>query len=97
MQGEWAAGRHAQVKQNTEMESHEEKLHKMIIQSKINDTKARARAAAPANARCRVAAPARCALDAANALPDAQLQGVGAAARQARVKLRPGPWRARTS
>ena len=30
----------AQVKQNTEMESHEEKLHKMIIQSKINDTKA---------------------------------------------------------
>ena len=29
----------AQVKQNTEMESHEEKLHKMIIQSKINDTK----------------------------------------------------------
>lgn len=25
--------------QNTEMESHEEKLHKMIIQSKINDTK----------------------------------------------------------
>ena len=28
-----------QVKQNTEMESHEEKLHKMIIQSKINDTK----------------------------------------------------------
>ena len=31
----------SQVKQNTEMESHEEKLHKMIIQSKINDTKAR--------------------------------------------------------
>lgn len=30
-----------QVKQNCEMESHEEKLHKMIIQSKINDTKAR--------------------------------------------------------
>eukprot|EP00245_Coleochaete_scutata_P002025 TRINITY_DN12591_c0_g1_i1.p1 TRINITY_DN12591_c0_g1~~TRINITY_DN12591_c0_g1_i1.p1 ORF type:complete len:525 (+),score=140.91 TRINITY_DN12591_c0_g1_i1:284-1858(+) len=29
----------AQVKQFTEMESHEEKLHKMIIQSKINDTK----------------------------------------------------------
>jgi len=29
----------SQVKQNTEMESHEEKLHKMIIQSKINDTK----------------------------------------------------------
>ena len=29
----------AQVKQNTEMESHEEKLHKMIIQSKINETK----------------------------------------------------------
>lgn len=29
----------AQVKQNTDMESHEEKLHKMIIQSKINDTK----------------------------------------------------------
>lgn len=28
-----------QVKQNTEMESHEEKLHKMIIQSKINETK----------------------------------------------------------
>ena len=28
-----------QVRQNTEMESHEEKLHKMIIQSKINDTK----------------------------------------------------------
>ena len=28
-----------QVKQYTEMESHEEKLHKMIIQSKINDTK----------------------------------------------------------
>ena len=28
-----------QVKQNCEMESHEEKLHKMIIQSKINDTK----------------------------------------------------------
>jgi hypothetical protein len=28
-----------QVKQNTDMESHEEKLHKMIIQSKINDTK----------------------------------------------------------
>ena len=30
-----------QVKQNTEMESHEEKLHKMIIASKVNDTKAR--------------------------------------------------------
>ena len=29
-----------QVKQNTEMESHEEKLHKMIIASKVNDTKA---------------------------------------------------------
>lgn len=29
----------AEVKQYTEMESHEEKLHKMIIQSKINDTK----------------------------------------------------------
>lgn len=29
----------AQVRQNTEMESHEEKLHKMIIQSKINETK----------------------------------------------------------
>ncbi|KAI3431813.1 hypothetical protein D9Q98_010566 [Chlorella vulgaris] len=29
----------AQVKQNTEMESHEEKLHKMIIQSKIQETK----------------------------------------------------------
>lgn len=28
-----------QVKQNIEMESHEEKLHKMIIQSKINETK----------------------------------------------------------
>lgn len=28
-----------QVKQNTDMESHEEKLHKMIIQSKINETK----------------------------------------------------------
>ena len=28
-----------QVKQNCEMESHEEKLHKMIIQSKIQDTK----------------------------------------------------------
>ena len=28
-----------QVKTFTEMESHEEKLHKMIIQSKINDTK----------------------------------------------------------
>jgi hypothetical protein len=28
-----------QVKQSCEMESHEEKLHKMIIQSKINDTK----------------------------------------------------------
>jgi hypothetical protein len=28
-----------QVKQNCEMESHEEKLHKMIIQSKINDTR----------------------------------------------------------
>jgi coatomer subunit delta len=28
-----------QVKQNCEMESHEEKLHKMLIQSKINDTK----------------------------------------------------------
>ena len=28
-----------QVRQNTAMESHEEKLHKMIIQSKINDTK----------------------------------------------------------
>ena len=31
----------AQVKQNTEMESHEEKLHKMIIQSKVQDTKVR--------------------------------------------------------
>ena len=30
-----------QVKQNTEMESHEEKLHKMIIQSKVQDTKVR--------------------------------------------------------
>ncbi len=29
----------AQVRTFTEMESHEEKLHKMIIQSKINDTK----------------------------------------------------------
>lgn len=29
----------AQVRQNCEMESHEEKLHKMIIQSKIKDTK----------------------------------------------------------
>jgi hypothetical protein len=28
-----------QVKQNCEMESHEEKLHRMIIQSKISDTK----------------------------------------------------------
>ena len=28
-----------QVRTYTEMESHEEKLHKMIIQSKINDTK----------------------------------------------------------
>ncbi|KXZ43255.1 hypothetical protein GPECTOR_96g721 [Gonium pectorale] len=28
-----------QAKQNCEMESHEEKLHKLIIQSKINDTK----------------------------------------------------------
>jgi hypothetical protein len=28
-----------QVRQNTEMESHEEKLHKMIVQSKINETK----------------------------------------------------------
>ena len=28
-----------QVKQNTEMESHEEKLHKMIIASKVSDTK----------------------------------------------------------
>ena len=28
-----------QVRQNIEMESHEEKLHKMIIQSKINETK----------------------------------------------------------
>jgi hypothetical protein len=28
-----------QVKTYTEMDSHEEKLHKMIIQSKINDTK----------------------------------------------------------
>jgi coatomer subunit delta len=27
------------VVQNTEMDSHEEKLHKMIIQSKVNDTK----------------------------------------------------------
>ena len=27
------------MKQNTDMESHEEKLHKMIIQSKTNDTK----------------------------------------------------------
>ena len=27
------------VAQNTEMDSHEEKLHKMIIQSKVNDTK----------------------------------------------------------
>jgi len=57
------------VKQNTEMESHEEKLHKMIIQSKINDTKVSARAMAAANVRCRVAAPARCALDEAHALP----------------------------
>eukprot|EP00798_Chlamydomonas_sp_ICE-L_P008071 gene8071-1313_t len=31
----------AQVRQNCEMESHEEKLHKMIIQSKINETKVR--------------------------------------------------------
>lgn len=30
-----------QVKQNTEMESHEEKLHKMIIASKVSDTKVR--------------------------------------------------------
>jgi hypothetical protein len=30
---------HPQVKQNCEMESHEEKLHKMIIQSKIQETK----------------------------------------------------------
>ncbi len=30
-----------QIRQNTDMESHEEKLHKMIIQSKINDTKVR--------------------------------------------------------
>ena len=29
----------SQVRTFTEMESHEEKLHKMIIQSKINDTK----------------------------------------------------------
>lgn len=29
----------AQVKQYVEMESHEEKLHKLIIESKINDTK----------------------------------------------------------
>merc|ERR1719422_358468 len=28
-----------QIKTNLAMESHEEKLHKMIIQSKINDTK----------------------------------------------------------
>lgn len=28
-----------QVRAYTEMDSHEEKLHKMIIQSKINDTK----------------------------------------------------------
>ena len=45
-----------QVKQNTEMESHEEKLHKMIIQSKINDTKVRSAAVSPqhkAAAHCR--------------------------------------------
>ncbi|GLT67258.1 hypothetical protein SLA2020_395790 [Shorea laevis] len=29
----------AQVKQNCEMESHEEKLHKLVLQSKINETK----------------------------------------------------------
>lgn len=29
----------AQVKQYCEMESHEEKLHKLVMQSKINDTK----------------------------------------------------------
>jgi hypothetical protein len=29
----------AQVKQYTEMESHEERLHNLIIQSKIQDTK----------------------------------------------------------
>ncbi len=88
------------MKQNTEMESHEEKLHKMIIQSKINDTKARTRAVAAANARCCVAEPARCALDAAHALPEAQLQGVGQPPdcyRQARAELMPGPRRARTS
>ena len=39
-----------QVKQNCEMESHEEKLHKMIIQSKINDTKVRH----PAHSACRL-------------------------------------------
>lgn len=29
----------AQVKQYCEMESHEEKLHKLVMQSKINETK----------------------------------------------------------
>ena len=29
----------AQVKQYCEMESHEEKLHKLVLQSKINETK----------------------------------------------------------
>lgn len=29
----------AQVKQYCEMESHEEKLHKLVIQSKVNETK----------------------------------------------------------
>ena len=29
----------AQVKQHCEMESHEEKLHKLVLQSKINETK----------------------------------------------------------
>ena len=51
-----------QVKQNTEMESHEEKLHKMIIQSKINDTKVLCRSAAisfPADYQPCIA-PARC-------------------------------------
>ena len=42
-----------QVRQNTEMESHEEKLHKMIIQSKIAETKAsRARCGGLAVAAC---------------------------------------------
>ena len=33
----------AQVKQYCEMESHEEKLHKLVMQSKINETKAHMR------------------------------------------------------